>query len=45
LKENKKYIFIDPRKGVLACRDEGEGKIADNKDIFEKAKNILLKKK
>jgi phosphopantothenoylcysteine decarboxylase/phosphopantothenate--cysteine ligase len=45
LLKDKKYTFMDPRKGVLACRDEGEGKIADNKDIFEKIKEILSKKK
>lgn len=40
----KKYKFIDPRKGVLACRDEGAGKVADNQDILEEAKKILSKK-
>ena len=44
LSEDKKYKFIDPKKGVLACRDEGSGKIADNKDILEEAKKILDKK-
>jgi len=44
LSEYKKYKFIDPRKGVLACRDEGAGKIADNKDILEEAQKILAKK-
>ena len=45
LKRNKKYIFMDPRKGILACRDEGVGKIADNKGILEKTVEILSKKK
>ena len=45
LLKDKKYAFMDPRKGILACRDEGEGKIADNNDILEKAKEILSKKK
>ena len=44
LLEYKKYKFIDPRKGVLACRDEGFGKIADNKDIFNEVQKILSKK-
>ncbi|MEK6841463.1 MAG: bifunctional phosphopantothenoylcysteine decarboxylase/phosphopantothenate--cysteine ligase CoaBC [Nanoarchaeota archaeon] len=44
LASNNKYHFIDPRKGVLACRDEGSGKIADNKDIFEETQKILSKK-
>ena len=38
LKKYKKYIFIDPRTGVLACRDKGAGKIADNKIIIETLK-------
>jgi len=44
LVSNKKYQFADTRKGVLVCRDEGPGKIADNKDIFEEARKILSKK-
>jgi len=44
LSEYKKYKFIDPRKGVLACRDEGSGKIADNKEILEETIRILAKK-
>lgn len=44
LSEYKKYRFIDPRKGVLACRDEGSGKIADSKDIFDEVQKILSKK-
>jgi len=40
----KKYKFIDPRKGILACRDEGSGKIADNQVILDEAKKILAKK-
>jgi phosphopantothenoylcysteine decarboxylase/phosphopantothenate--cysteine ligase len=40
----KKYKFLETRKGVLACRDEGSGKIADNEDILEEAKKILAKK-
>jgi phosphopantothenoylcysteine decarboxylase/phosphopantothenate--cysteine ligase len=41
---NKKYVFLKPKKGVLACRTEGEGKIADNKDIINEAKKILSAK-
>ena len=44
LKKDKKYSFMETRDGVLACRDEGSGKIADNEDIFKEAKKILLKK-
>lgn len=29
------YVFIEPEKGMLACRDEGVGKIADNEKILE----------
>jgi phosphopantothenoylcysteine decarboxylase/phosphopantothenate--cysteine ligase len=44
LSEDKKYKFIDPRKGLLVCGDDGSGKIADNKDILEETKKILSKK-
>jgi phosphopantothenoylcysteine decarboxylase / phosphopantothenate---cysteine ligase len=40
----KKYKFMKTREGMLACRDEGCGKIADNKDILEEAEKILAKK-
>lgn len=33
-KIDKKYIFIEPRSGILACRDEGIGKLADVDDII-----------
>lgn len=45
LAKDKKYAFIEPREGILVCRDEGRGKIADNKDILERARTILLKAK
>jgi len=45
LREDKKYSFTGTREGVLACRDEGAGKIADNEDILKKAKEILAKRK
>ena len=44
LKNDKKYLFMETREGVLACRDEGSGKIAGNEDILKEAKKILLKK-
>jgi len=44
LKKDKKYLFMETREGILACRDEGSGKIADNEDILKEAKKILLKK-
>jgi phosphopantothenoylcysteine decarboxylase/phosphopantothenate--cysteine ligase len=36
-----RYIFIDPVEGVLACRDRGKGKIADNNTIFNQVKVLL----
>jgi phosphopantothenoylcysteine decarboxylase / phosphopantothenate---cysteine ligase len=41
LKKQGKYKFIDPRAGTLACRLDGQGKIASNEDIFEFVKNNL----
>jgi len=38
---NKKYIFTEPRSGILACRDEGIGKIPKNEEILKIVKNIL----
>ncbi len=35
LQEMSKFIFVEPRSGVLACRDEGKGKIAENDDIIK----------
>jgi len=43
LGKDKKYLFVEPREGILVCRDEGAGKIADNKDILELAKKALSK--
>lgn len=37
-------IIVDPRDGVLACRDEGAGKIAENDTIIETIKKALLLK-
>lgn len=41
LRKTKKYFFVEPRGGILACRDEGIGKIADLDVIFKMAKEIL----
>lgn len=38
--QNGKYIFVEPRKGVLACKDEGIGKLADLEDIIKQIKRI-----
>lgn len=35
IKENKKYHFVDPRSGLLACEYEGKGKVADPEDIIK----------
>lgn len=43
LKKMDKYIFVDPRPGILACRDEGIGKVADSKDIISSVQKILSK--
>ena len=40
LKDNGK-IILDPREGVLACRDEGAGKIADTEAIIDTIKKAL----
>ena len=43
LKEQKnKYIFVPPREGILACRYEGKGKIAENEDILVVVKKTLV---
>ncbi|MCP4136926.1 MAG: bifunctional phosphopantothenoylcysteine decarboxylase/phosphopantothenate--cysteine ligase CoaBC [bacterium] len=39
--EGGRYIFVEPRSGVLACRDTGEGKIAKNDQIIDTVKNIV----
>jgi phosphopantothenoylcysteine decarboxylase/phosphopantothenate--cysteine ligase len=35
LKSLKNYTVLDPRNGILACRDEGAGKIPSNESIIE----------
>ena len=41
LKKYSRYIFVEPRKGMLACRVEGAGKIADTETIVETVKKAL----
>jgi phosphopantothenoylcysteine decarboxylase/phosphopantothenate--cysteine ligase len=40
LKRYKRYIIMEPRSGVLACRDEGVGKIPSTEEIIETIKKI-----
>jgi len=40
LKSFKNYTVMDPRSGVLACRDEGAGKIPTNESIIEAIKSL-----
>jgi len=39
--KNKGYIFIDPAEGMLACGDEGKGRLAEPKDIVNFLDNLL----
>ena len=41
--KNQKEFIIEANSGLLACGDEGIGKMADVEDIFYKAKRILEK--
>lgn len=41
LKKYGRYIFVEPRKGMLACRVEGSGKIADTEVIMETIKKAI----
>lgn len=43
LKKTKKYIFIPPEKGELACGINGEGRMAEPEDIFKHIKSIYAK--
>lgn len=36
-----KYVITGTREGVLACRDKGEGKIADTKTILDLIKKTI----
>ena len=40
-KYGKKYIFVEPREGMLACRVEGEGKIASTESIVKAVKSAI----
>jgi len=39
-KENK-YIFMEPRKGILVCGDEGAGKIPSHEEILKLVNSYL----
>jgi phosphopantothenoylcysteine decarboxylase/phosphopantothenate--cysteine ligase len=41
LKDTGKFVFVEPRTGILACRDEGKGKIAETEDIIKIAESII----
>ena len=41
LKKQKKYFFINPPKGELACGDYGEGRMAEPEQIYSFCKKIL----
>ena len=41
IRDAGKFVIVEPRSGILACRDEGKGKIADVNDIFEYTVNTL----
>ena len=41
LLETKKYHIVEPRSGILACRDEGKGKIAENEEIIKVVESLI----
>ena len=41
LHNGDKYIFVEPRSGILACRDEGKGKVATNEEIVKTIEFLL----
>ena len=41
LEGTKKFSFVEPRSGVLACRDEGKGKIAETEDIIKQVETLI----
>lgn len=41
VKGKKKYYFVEPRSGLLACGDEGKGKIADSEEIIKMATMVM----
>ncbi len=43
LKSKKKYLFLAPIKGELACGAYGEGRMAEAKDIFKHIESLFKK--
>lgn len=41
VKGKKRYYFVEPRSGLLACGDEGKGKIADTKEIIKSIEKLF----
>ena len=41
LKKYGRYVFAEPRKGILACRVEGDGKIASTEEIVALVKKSI----
>ncbi len=41
LKKLKKYIFLNPQSGLLACGDYGEGRMSSPEEIYKKIKAAL----
>ena len=41
LKNLKRYIFLNPGKGLLACGDYGEGRMLEPEEIYNKIKTSL----
>lgn len=35
------FVIVEPRSGVLSCRDEGKGKIADTDSILEEISKVI----
>jgi phosphopantothenoylcysteine decarboxylase / phosphopantothenate---cysteine ligase len=43
LKSDKRFIIVNPRSGVLACRDEGIGKLAEISNIVAQLRKAISK--
>jgi len=41
LKKLKKYIFLNPATGLLACGDYGQGRMCSPEEIYKKIKAVL----
>lgn len=41
LKKLKRYIFLNPQSGFLACGDYGEGRMPEPEEIYNKIKAVL----